>query len=46
MLNIALDLDQGLRSRSRSCETRLITLFNGIARSVNDGGQLDTALFQ
>ena len=30
--------------KSRSCETQFITLVNDIAKSLNDGGQLDAAL--
>lgn len=41
--NILTDTQHGFR-KSRSCETQLITVVNDIARSLNDGGQLDVAL--
>ena len=41
--NILSDVEHGFR-KSRSCETQLITLVNDIAKSLNDGGQLDAAL--
>ena len=37
------DVQHGFR-KSRSCKTQLITLVNDIAKSVNDGGQLDAVL--
>ena len=41
--NILSDVQHGFR-KSRSCETQLITPVNDIAKSPNDGGQLDAAL--
>ena len=41
--NILSDVQHGFMN-SRSCETHLITLVNEIAKSLNDGGQLDTSL--
>ena len=41
--NIVSDVQHGFR-KSRFCETQLITLVNDIAKSLNDGDQLDAAL--
>ena len=41
--NILSNVQHDFR-KSRSCETHLTTLVNEIAKSPNDGGQLDTAL--
>ena len=41
--NIVSDVQHGFR-KSRFCETQLITLVNDIAKSLNDGGQLVSAL--
>ena len=43
--NILSDAQHGFR-KSRSCETKLITLVSDIAKSLNDGGQLDAALLK
>ena len=41
--NILSDVQHGFR-KSRSCETQLIMLVSDIAKSLNNGGQLDAAL--
>ena len=41
--NILSDVLHGFR-KSVSCETQLIALVNDIAKSLNDGDQLDAAL--
>ena len=42
-INNISDVEHVFR-KSRSCETQLITLVNDIAKSLNDGGQLDAVL--
>ena len=41
--NILSDIQHGF-TKSRSCETRLKTLVSDIAKSLNNGGQLDPTL--